>query len=415
MENNLATAKKHLAEAAESLGLDAQAIKRLSEPDHVLQDEIPVKTDAGVTEHFSAYRVQHNDSLGPYKGGIRFHPEVNLDEVRALAMWMTWKTSLMQLPFGGAKGGVVVDPKQASERELEALSRGFVDCFAEHLGPDRDIPAPDVYTSPKVMGWMLDQYEKAGKRHAPAAFTGKPLELGGIRIRNEATGLGGFFAADAAASRLGMKPGKTTVAVQGFGNAGFHVARFLKARGYRIIAVSDSGGGVFSRKGLSPERVMEHKMETGSVSGYAREESGGIGNDGLLELDSDVLVPAALSDQITTANADGIRARLVVELANGPVTHGAETALNEKKALIVPDILANAGGVTASYFEWAQNNYGYRWSDSDSRQRLRSFMESAFGKSALRAERENLTMREAAYLIAVERVMKAAAWRGQSS
>ena len=412
MENNLSTAKKHLAGAAEFLGLDDQMFKRISEPDHVLQVEVSVKMDEGGAKHFSAYRVQHNDALGPYKGGIRFHPEVNLDEVRALAMWMTWKTSLMQLPFGGAKGGVVVDPKRLSERELEALSRAFVDGFAEHLGPCNDIPAPDVYTNAKVMGWMLDQYEKVVKRHAPAAFTGKPIELGGLRIRDVATGLGGFFVADAAASKLGMKPEKTTVAVQGFGNAGFNVAKFLNEKGYRIVAISDSSGGVFSDKGLCPESVMEHKLESGGVSGYAGKEISEITNGELLELDSDVLVPAALSDQITTGNADGVKARLVVELANGPVTHGAEAVLNEKNVLMVPDILANAGGVTASYFEWAQNNYGYRWSGSDSRVRLREFMERAFGNSASKAEKESLTLREAAYLIAVDRVVRAVEFRG---
>ena len=409
MENSLATAKKQLSDAADILDLDDSLFKILKDPKHVLEDEISIRTDSGETERFKSYRVQHNDALGPYKGGIRFHPEVDLNDVKALAMLMTWKTSLMQVPFGGSKGGVTVDPKNLSDSEIQSVSRSFVKNFSDHLGPRKDIPAPDVYTNARIMSWMLDEYEKITKEHAPGTFTGKPLELGGIKIRNEATGLGGFFIADAAASKLELNPKKTRVAIQGFGNAGFHIARLLHGKGYNVIAVSDSKGGILNENGLNPDEVMENKAKTQRVSYEGSKE---ITNAELLESEVDVLIPAALSDQITSKNADRVKAKLVLELANGPVTHSAEKILNERNVEVIPDILANAGGVTASYFEWVQNNSGFKWTYADSRERLKVFMIRAFENCRLRARRDQLTSRAAAYSVAIERVARAEAFRG---
>jgi len=410
MENKFNDAKKQLADAAKLLDIDKKIVKILSEPKRVLEDDIPVKTGAGDTTYFNAYRVQHNDVLGPFKGGIRFHPDVSLEEVNALAMLMTWKCSLLGLPFGGAKGGVIVDPKKLSAKELEYLSRGYVESFADFLGPDKDIPAPDVYTNPQVMSWMLDEYEKITKSHSPGAFTGKPVELGGIKIREESTGLGGFFVVNAAAKQLKLKPKSTTVAIQGFGNAGFNIARFLHEAGYRIVAVSDSKGAIYNASGLNPANMRQCKLEKGKV----RECSKGtvITNEELLELDVDVLVPAALSNQITAKNANNVKARLVVELANRPVSSDADLVLNQKKITVIPDILANAGGVCGSHLEWVQNSYGYYWSYTETYAKLKEMMTVAIEKTFKVSTDKNASMRDAAYLIAVDKVAKAIKLRG---
>ncbi len=411
MDDHLSSAKAQFDRAAEVLGLDKSLAKLLLEPKRILEDDINVKMDAGATKYFNAYRVQHNDALGPFKGGIRFHPEVNLEEVKALAMAMTWKCSLLGLPYGGAKGGVIVDSKKVSVHELEELSRGYVRSFAEFIGPFKDVPAPDVYTNPQVMAWMLDEYESILKRHNNAAFTGKPVELGGIKIREEATGLGGFFSADAAASRLKMKPASTTVAIQGFGNVGFNAAVFFHKAGYRVVAVSDSKGAIYDKSGLDPSSVLSGKAEKGSVSETGKGKQ--ITNEELLELDVDVLVPAALSNQITVKNAERIKARLIVELANGPVNANADQILNEAGVVVVPDILANAGGVTASYFEWVQNNYGFYWSYTETLNRLKELMSSAFERTFSEASARSISIREASYVLAVDRVAKAMVIRGR--
>ncbi len=410
MASYLTSSKTHLESAAKILNMDENRLKELSEPKRILEDDIAVKMDAGDTKNFNAYRVQHNDALGPFKGGIRFHPDVNIDEVKALAMGMTWKCSLMGLPFGGAKGGIIVNPKELSARELEQLSRGYVRSFAEFIGPSKDIPAPDVYTNPKIMAWMLDEYESIVKRHAPGTFTGKPLELGGISLRDEATGLGGFFVGDAAAKKLKMSPKSTTVAVQGFGNVGFNAAKFFHDAGYKVVAVSDSKGAIYDKSGLNPSEVMKGKFEKGSVSETWIGKQ--ISNEELLELDADMLVPAAMNDQITDKNADGVKAKLIVELANGPVNSSAEKALKEKGVTLVPDILANAGGVTVSYFEWVQNSYGYYWSHEEALGKLKVIMNFAFERAFSEAEKRKLTIREAAYVLAVDRVAKAMVLRG---
>ncbi len=411
MDDHLSSAKMQFDGAAKLLGLDKSLVKALLEPKRVLEDDIPVKMDAGGTRHFNAYRVQHNDALGPFKGGIRFHPEVNIDEVKALAMAMTWKCSLLGLPYGGAKGGIVVDSKKISVHELEEISRGYVRSFAEFIGPFKDIPAPDVYTSPQIMAWMLDEYEHIVKSHAHAAFTGKPVELGGIKIREEATGLGGFFLADAAASRLKMKPASTAVAVQGFGNVGFNAAVFFHKAGYRVVAVSDSKGAIYDESGLDPSSVMKGKAEKGSVSETGKGKR--ITNEELLELDADVLVPAALSNQINAENAERVKAKLIVELANGPVNANADGILAEKCIVVVPDILANAGGVTASYFEWVQDNYGFFWSYTETLNRLKAMMGSAFERTFSKASEMGITIREASYALAVDRVARAMVLRGR--
>lgn len=411
MDDHLSSAKMQFDGAAKILGLDKSLVKALLEPKRVLEDDIPVKMDAGGTRHFNAYRVQHNDALGPFKGGIRFHPEVNIDEVKALAMAMTWKCSLLGLPYGGSKGGIVVDSKKVSVHELEEISRGYVRSFAEFIGPFKDIPAPDVYTTPQIMAWMLDEYEYIVKSHAKAAFTGKPVELGGIKIREEATGLGGFFSADAAASRLKMKPASTAVAVQGFGNVGFNAAVFFHKAGYRVVAVSDSKGAIYDESGLDPSSVMKGKAEKGSVSETGKGKK--MTNEELLELDVDVLVPAALSNQINAQNAERVKAKLIVELANGPVNANADRILDEKCIVVVPDILANAGGVTASYFEWVQDNYGFFWSYTETLNRLKEMMGSAFERTFSKASEMGITIREASYALAVDRVAKAMVLRGR--
>ncbi len=411
MDDYLNSAKVQFDRAARLLKLDKSFVKALLEPKRVLKDDILVKMDAGGTKYFNAYRVQHNDALGPFKGGIRFHPEVSIDEVKALAMSMTWKCSLLGLPYGGAKGGVIVDAKKASLRELEDISRGYVRSFSEFIGPFKDVPAPDVYTNPKIMAWMLDEYEALAKCHAHATFTGKPLELGGIKIREEATGLGGFFVADSAACRLGMKPASTTVAVQGFGNVGFNAAVFFHNAGYKVVALSDSNGAVYDKSGLDPSSVMKSKAEKGSVSDSGKGKR--ITNDELLGLDVDVLVPAALSGQVTEKNAGNVKAKLVVELANGPVNSDADRILNEKGITVVPDILANAGGVTASYFEWVQNNYGFFWSYTETLNRLKEMMSSAFERTFSKSCDDGMSLREASYVLAVDRVVRAMALRGQ--
>lgn len=415
MGEPLVEAKKQLSSAAKMLGIDSKILSALSEPVRVLSDDIPVKLENGSVQDFNAYRVQHNDALGPFKGGIRFHPEVNLDEVKALAMWMTWKCALMNLPFGGAKGGVIVEPKKLSGRELEALSRGYVQSFGEFLGPDKDVPAPDVYTNAQVMSWMLDEFEKLKKRHSPGAFTGKPLELGGIRIRDESTGLGGFFVIEACARRFGLKPRSTSVAIQGFGNVGFNIAGFLHEAGFKVVALSDSSGAVYSKAGFSPADMMKCKTAKGKIAEcYATGSGSGtaISNEELLELDVDVLIPAALSGQITSKNADDVKARLVVEMANGPLTNDADRILGEKKAVVVPDILANAGGVTGSYFEWVQNNYGYYWSYTESFERLKELMSSAVERVFSASSEKKTNLRDAAYMLAVSRVARAVELRG---
>jgi glutamate dehydrogenase (NADP+) len=361
--------------------IDDEALERLKYPKAILHVSVPVRMDDGSLRIFQAYRVRHDDTRGPAKGGIRYHPAVSLGEVKALALWMTLKCAVAGIPFGGGKGGVTVNPKELSKLELERLSRGVISHFGSFIGPDTDILAPDVYTNEMVMGWMMDEYSKLQGRRTPAAITGKPLALGGSLGRDDATGRGAYYCTRTYARREGWDPANIRVAVQGFGNAGQHIARLLHADGYRVVAVSDSKGGIYSKDGFDVPSLIKMKNETRELRAVYCEGSvcelvpaDRVTNEELLELDVDVLVPAALEDQITIENAARIRARTIIEVANGPTTSEADRVLAERGVTVLPDILANSGGVTVSYFEWVQNRSGLSWSLEEVHDRLERMM-----------------------------------------
>jgi len=407
-------ALRKLDHAAAFGGVDAEVVERLRHPKAILQVAVPVRLDDGSLRTFEAYRVRHDDTRGPGKGGIRYHPDVSLSEVKALALWMTLKCAVVGIPFGGAKGGVIVNPKELSRMELERLSRGVVSAFGDFIGPDTDIPAPDVYTNEMVMGWMMDEYSKARGRRTPAVITGKPLALGGSLGRDQATGRGAYYAIKQIEARRGWQPGEVRVAVQGFGNAGQHVARLLHADGYRVVAVSDSKGGIHSDDGFDVPSLMQQKNESRELravycDGAVCEmvDATEISNDQLLELDVDVLIPAALEGVITAENAHDIRAGLVVEVANGPTTSRADTILAERGIDVLPDILANAGGVAVSYFEWVQNRSGLSWSLDQVNDGLHEIMVRETDHILDRAEERGCDLRTAAYVHALQRIAAA--------
>jgi len=407
---------------AKLAGVEPDVVDQLRHPAMTLVTHLAVRRDDGSTRYFPAYRCLYNAALGPTKGGIRFHPEVDIAEVQALAFWMTLKCSLVGLPFGGAKGGVTVAPKQLSRMELERLSRAFVRAVADHMGPDQDIPAPDVYTNERVMGWMLDEYEAIHRRRAPAAITGKPVALGGSRGRDEATGRGAFLVIRELWRRLDREPTESRVAVQGFGNAGYHLARLLQDAGFRIVAVSDSQGAIHSEDGFDVESLFRRKQETRKLAGVYCEGSvcrevahERISNEELLELDVDLLAPAALGGVITGENAARVRAPVIVEVANGPVTSDADAKLRSDGRIVVPDILANAGGVTVSWFEWVQNREGWPWPVEQVRSRLEEVIVGAFDALWRLAETEDLDLRQAAYVMAIRRIGEAIAAHGTRS
>ncbi|HVB09435.1 MAG TPA: Glu/Leu/Phe/Val dehydrogenase [Bacillota bacterium] len=408
--NPYAIVRGQVKQACDALKLDASAYEILKQPVRILEVAIPVTMDDGTVRTFTGYRSQHNDALGPTKGGIRFHPDVNLDEVRALSMWMTIKCSLLGLPFGGGKGGVICNPKELSEAELEQISRGFIRGVSAIVGPEKDVPAPDVYTNPQIMAWMMDEYSRMQRSNAFALITGKPVELGGSLGRGEATGRGCVVTIQAAMKKLGMKPAGARAAVQGFGNAGTVAARLLHELGCKVIAVSDSRGGIQAAGGLDIPAVIAHKNRTGSVAGFPGSQP--ISNADLLTMDCDVLVPAALENQITAENADRIRAKIVAEAANGPTTPAAQEILFKKGVFDLPDVLANAGGVTVSYFEWVQNLYNFYWTEAEVNQRMQEMMERAFEAVYALKEQHKTTMRQAAYIYAVKRVADAMRLRG---
>ncbi|MBI2668411.1 Glu/Leu/Phe/Val dehydrogenase [Candidatus Woesearchaeota archaeon] len=390
--------------------LQEQEIKLLRTPNRVLTAELTVSG-----RKYPAYRVQFNNARGPYKGGIRYHPDVDEDEVKSLGFWMTIKTAVLDVPFGGAKGGIAVDPKMLSPTELEELSRAYVQAFYHYLGPYQDIPAPDVYTTPQIMAWMLDEYEKITKTKAPAMITGKPLEQGGSKVRDIATALGGFYVLLEATQKRHL-PAKT-VAIQGLGNAGMNMAKLLHGQGFVIQALSDSQGGVYGKNGLDPRQAEESK-KTGSVVGYGEQSSAApksdcrvITNEELLELPVDILVPAALSGVITKENAGNIKAKIVLELANGPTTPEADEILYQRNILVIPDILANAGGVTVSYFEWLQNLRQESWSEEEVRKQLRQKMITAFDRLwqeyAENNKENKFDLRTVAYIHALKRILEA--------
>jgi len=382
----------------------------LRNPKRVIEVSMPVRMDNGEVRVFTGYRVQHNDVRGPYKGGIRFHPQVDLGEVKSLAFWMTFKCAVVDIPFGGGKGGITVNPKELSESELERLTRSYVRAISKNVGPHKDIPAPDVYTNAQTMAWFMDEFSRIQGQNEPAVITGKPLELGGSLGRDTATAQGGFYVFENILSKMRIKKGETTVVIQGFGNAGMHFAKIAHNSGFTVQAVSDSKGGIFLEDGLDIEAVIRHKTETGSVQDFPAAQN--ISNEAVLALDVKVLVPAALEGVITHANADDVKAKIILELANGPVTIEAGEELFKKKVMVVPDILANAGGVVVSYFEWVQNLRNYYWPKQKVEQRLKQKIDDATDLVWMQVQDYDINMRTAAYIIAMERITRALKLRG---
>ncbi len=359
---------------------------------------------------FPAFRIQYNDARGPTKGGIRYHPDVSLDEVRALALWMSLKCAVVDIPYGGAKGGVKVNPKQLSQEELEEISRQYVRAFHEEMGPEKDIPAPDVYTTPQIMAWMLDEFEKIKGGHYPGFITGKPLELGGSKGRDKATAMGAYYVLREYVKSNKIDSRIMKIVIQGFGNAGMHISKILFDEGYKIIAISDSKGGVYDKKGLNIPKLIEYKKKKRKVSGFTKD----IKNNDLLELECDVLVPAALENQITKENAGSIKAKIILEVANGPITSDADEILEIGDKIVLPDVLVNAGGVTTSYFEWVQNNTGYYWEEEEVLDKLDKKMTKSFYEIDKKVKEKDISYRDAAYIIAIERILKSEKLRGNA-
>lgn len=392
-----------LDEAARHLDLDADVLEKLKYPRETTKVRLMIRMDDGSRKSFMAWRCRYDDTRGPTKGGIRFHPDSTMEEVETLAFWMTFKCAVMNLPYGGGKGAVQVDPHTLSKAELERLSRAYVQAFSKIIGPDRDIPAPDVYTNSMVMGWMADEYASIVGEATPAVITGKPIALGGSLGREDATARGGYYLVQHLARELGLEPG-SRVAIQGFGNAGQHIARLLAADGYSIVAVSDSKGAIHRPSGLDIGRLLAAKGE-GSVTSLAgTDDISALPADDLISVDCELLVPAALEDMVHEGNAPNVKAHVVLELANGPITPEADEILAGKKIVVLPDILANAGGVTVSYFEWVQNRQGYYWLVEDVHARLRSMMEREGDAVWALARERGITLRSAAYVHALSRL-----------
>ncbi len=414
MSNQFSDIQKQLKQAVKILKIEPWIFAELKQPHRLVKFEIPVLMDNGETKIFLGFRCQHNNALGPYKGGVRFHPELCEQEVKVLAMLMTWKCALVNLPFGGAKGGVIVDPCKLSEQELKRLSQGYVQGIFPYIGPEIDIPAPDINTNPQIMAWMVEEYSKLKGKFTPGAFTGKPEELQGLKGRLEATGYGGVVVLEQMRKKLGLKPEEMSVAVQGFGNVGSNFARFAFQKGYKILAVSERQGGIFVGQGLNPEKTLDCLAEKGKIAGcycvgsvcdlsYGRQ----ITNKELLEIEVDVLAPAAIENVITKENAGKIRAKYIIAMANGPITAEAQEILEKRDILIVPDILANAGGVIASYFEWLQAKQRILWAREKTYQEMAKILEKSFEEVWSLAKAKNVSLKQAANLIAVNRVAKA--------
>jgi len=409
--NPFEIAQRQLDMAAEMLRLEPSVHALLREPMRELHFTIPVRMDDGTVRVFKGFRVQYNEARGPAKGGIRFHPEETIDTVRALAAWMTWKTAVVDIPLGGGKGGVICNPKEMSQGELERLSRGYMRQVAHFIGPEKDVPAPDVYTNPQIMAWMLDEYEAIAGAHHPGVITGKPLPLGGSAGRGDATARGGMYCILEAAKVLGMNLQGATMALQGYGNVGSFAHKLAEELlGAKVVAVSDSKGGIYEPEGLDPVKVAGFKDETSTVAGFPGSRR--ITNEELLELDVDILVPAALECVITEANAGEIKARIVAELANGPTTPEADMILFQKGIYAIPDFLCNAGGVSVSYFEQVQNAYNYYWDLDEVNRQLEQRMTAAFQAVHEMAQQHKVHNRLGAYLVAVARVAEAVRLRG---
>jgi len=412
--NFFSQTQKQFREIADILKIKSETLQELKEPHRTIKFQIPVLMDNGQVKIFFGLRAQHNNALGPYKGGIRFHPDVSEDGIRALSMLMTWKCSLVGLPFGGSKGGVIVEPRELSEGELERLSRGYVRGIFPWLGPNKDIPAPDVNTNSQIMAWMTDEYSKLKGEDSPAAFTGKPLEIWGLEGREEATGYGGVVILEKLKEKFNLNPKETTLAIQGFGNVGSNFAHFAFQKGYKILAVSEADGGIYVEKGLDPEATLKCREVKGKIAGcycvgsvcdanFGKQ----ITNDQLLEMKVDILVPAAVEDIITEKNASKIKAKYIIEMANNPVASEVDAILGNKGIISVPDILSNAGGVIASYFEWLQSKEKKRWQKKEVLNKLSKILEKAFDEVWSLSKKENVNLRKAAYLLAVDRVFRA--------
>ena len=410
--NPLESMNRRFDAAVEVLGLDKQFANVLRVPDKVVMANIPVTMDDGTIQVFEGYRVVHSDHLGPSKGGIRYSMDVNLDEVKALAAWMTWKCAIVNIPYGGAKGGIKCNPRAMSKGELERLTRAYTVSMKEVFGPESDIPAPDMGTGPQEMAWIVDEYSKIKGQNSWAVVTGKPIVLGGSLGRVEATGRGVMVSTRSALAKMGIKPTEATCVVQGFGNVGSKAAKLIEQMGVKIIAISDISGGYYSADGIDVNAAIEYvaNSETHTLEGFAGVEK--VSNAELLELECTVLVPAAMEDQITPENAHNIKAKLIVEGANGPTTAEADSILDEKGILVVPDILANAGGVTVSYFEWVQNRLGYYWTEERVNRRADRAMKLAFDNIYAASERYNINMRLAAYVVALDKVSTTLKLRG---
>jgi glutamate dehydrogenase/leucine dehydrogenase len=404
MTNPFESAKEQLDAAAKIGGFDAQKIEHLKNLDQFKEVSIRVSMDDGTERVFTGFRSQHNRARGPYKGGVRYHPGVNPDEVKALSFWMTFKNAVVNVPFGGGKGGIIVNPKELSEAELERLSRGYIQQIHSLIGPELDVPAPDVNTDGKIMGWFLDEYEKIVGHKAPATFTGKRLEDGGSEGRVEATGFGGGHVLHQAVEHGLIKSEKKTIAIQGFGNVATYLAESVKELGFTIVALSDSKGGVYNENGIDVTAAEAHKTETGALKDLAGTQN--ISNEELLELDVAVLVPAALENVLTKDNAAKIKAKFILEMANGPTTPEADEIFAQNGVIVVPDILANSGGVATSYYEWYQNMHNQHWGKNEVLSKLRDQMTKAFMDVYAKTEQYNTTFRNAAYLLATERIIE---------
>ncbi|MHB1000381.1 MAG: Glu/Leu/Phe/Val family dehydrogenase [Armatimonadota bacterium] len=410
-QNPFEIAQAQLDTAAKKLNLDPDVHAFLREPMREMHVSLAVKMDDGKIKMFKGFRVQYNDARGPNKGGIRFHPQETVDTVRALAAWMTWKCAVVDIPLGGGKGGVICNPKEMSEGELERLSRAYVDAIGKFFGPERDIPAPDVYTNPQTMAWMMDEYSKLRGHYTPGFITGKPIPLGGSLGRGDATARGGMYTVREAAAHLGIDLSSAKVAVQGFGNAGYYAAKLVtELFGSKVISVSDSRGGIVMESGLDADAVLEYKEKTGSVVGFPGSKP--ISNEELLELDVDILFPSALEGVITENNAANIKAKIVGELANGPTTPEADDILYKNGVFVIPDFLCNAGGVTVSYFEWVQNLHSFYWEEDEVHIKLDKKMTKAFADVVSMSVEHKVNMRTAAYMVSVQRVAEAMKLRG---
>ncbi|KML34891.1 Glu/Leu/Phe/Val dehydrogenase [Cytobacillus firmus] len=398
-----------IKEALNKLGYGDEMYELLKEPLRMLTVRIPIRMDDGSIKIFTGYRSQHNDAVGPTKGGVRFHPEVNEDEVKALSMWMSLKCGIVDLPYGGGKGGIICDPRSMSMGELERLSRGYVRAISQIVGPTKDIPAPDVYTNSQIMAWMMDEYSRLREYDSPGFITGKPLVLGGSQGREKATAQGVVICIEEAAKKRGISIEGARVAVQGFGNAGSFLAKFMHDAGAKVVAISDAYGALYDPNGLDIDYLLDRRDSFGTVTTLFDNT---LTNEELLELDCDILVPAAVSNQITAANAHNIKASIIVEAANGPTTLEATKILSDRGILLVPDVLASSGGVTVSYFEWVQNNQGYYWTEDEVTEKLEKVLVQAFDNVYQTSQQRKVNMRLAAYMVGARKMSEASRFRG---